>query len=222
MKEYKSTIRFSLWQALEITKYTVIVAVVMAIYFYLIDMNEEGAGIEQLVATVPNMIVAMGCVYIFIFGMVNPFTFFQQQIVCGSTRKQAVVGMSLINIITAILQLFIAAVLLFICTKLLGLENSGVEKFSFFINAYLLACGLAMIVQPLVLRWGKVGYFVVFFSLYALFGGFMGYWSIAKGGISSMVETFSCNTLLTVILFAFMILANIPMFLFTRRYEIKL
>lgn len=222
MKGFDRTLKFAFWQGLKLTSWTLLLGVFMTIYFQFMGLGEEGDGIREIVSRFPHHLALIGCMYVFIQGMIYVFTYFQQQIAFGSTRTQAVLGMSLVNVVAIAIQLIIEAVVLLICVKCFGATYSVGNTLWLYFNGYLLAYGISMIVQPLVLKWGRIGYFVLFFSMYAIIGGVIGFLT-AKGFTFGRVTAYiSGNLMVTGVLIGIVILANLFMFVSTRKFEVKI
>lgn len=216
MKKYISSCKFAIWMGLRIESWTVLIAVILPIYFMAFGVTET---LEKALLRFPFYLIGMSCFYLVIQGAVNVFTYMPLQITCGATRKQTVVALAVTNVVPMVINIVLITVFYAIVPPLLGHQIDILYYIRQFFNFYLFCIGLAMFIEPLVLKFGKAGYYSLILIIYAVMG-----FAVAIGRLDPFVNVLDFilyNPLTTVLAMLWAFLATYVMILTTKSYEVR-
>lgn len=167
MYGFGRNIRYGINYALRVFAYTIIVSILGALYFFIINGNMEFNEFLYMFAT--SYVAMFGCIFVIIYGVTGVATVFLQQIVSGSTRRHAAMGYIFSNTLAAVLIYAFVIIVNFVCGDI---SNTAVPstRILLFGIAYLFSLAVSSFGSAIVLKLGKFG-FIAFIVLMYIVGG---------------------------------------------------
>lgn len=164
MRGLERNVKLAARSAGKVTLVTYGVSILLILWFCFLNLLEFTTISDAMISYL-NFSTIMGGIYLIVYMGTNMTTDFQRALAYGSTRKCAALGMISFAGLMAMMQIAVNTVLYLLAGFAFSKVTFDTYVLMEMLVNYLLAIGVGILAGVVVMRFGKIGYYIALYSI---------------------------------------------------------